>query len=653
MATSSSDNLDISGINIQLEQTKAAPQEMVISPAANEGVPPEEPQYRDPLTRPVHALSVKLIDTYKHINKVYYDAKAKKLKEQSSDSAGRTGVKNNGYDNADYDYIVHNDTGEIFNGRYIIKHKLGKGSFGQVYCAYDQTGGCEVAIKIIKSRKPFTNQAQIEIELLKLLRDNDPADEQNIVHLLDTFMHHDHQCLVFEMMSYNLYDLLKNTRFKGVSLNLIRKFAKQILKALEYLSRSDINIIHCDLKPENILLKHPRRSAIKLIDFGSSCFFDKKTYSYIQSRFYRSPEILLGTMKYSQKIDMWSLGCVLVEMHTGEPLFGGTDALDQITRIIQIRGPMPMEMILEGRSENRTKYFTLADAPDEKKSLDQDLIGGSQSSPLDSNVNAAATSVSKPTTGSNAESSEGNIGDSSKKGSESSATSPPMPQILAASDGTGVSYYVKQPSSSKRPSSKRSRPLSDIVGVYTDGPYGRRKGESGHTVEDYQMFVNLVDKMLSYRPEDRISPSDALREPFMMATGGAVSNDGGATNDKASDSSSIKGSAALNSGIGTKPQKISKVEGTIDLGEDMETDDDNKQKSVTRPSSAPSSLAPHGSKRRIHATTSGNSSTSNTDKEAPVVAGRQQNVQGLATASADEVTSPDLKVRKNTPPDAP
>jgi dual specificity tyrosine-phosphorylation-regulated kinase 1 len=89
---------------------------------------------------------------------------------------------------------------------------MNKGSFGQVFCAYDQVNGNEVAIKIIKSRKPFTQQAQIEIELLKHLRDSDPSDEMNIVHLLDTFMHHEHQCLVFEMMSYNLYDLLKNTR---------------------------------------------------------------------------------------------------------------------------------------------------------------------------------------------------------------------------------------------------------------------------------------------------------------------------------------------------------------------------------------------------------------------------------------------------------
>jgi len=75
------------------------------------------------------------------------------------------------------------------------------------------------------------------------------------VKLITTFMHKNHQCLVFEMLALNLYELLKNTNFRGVSLGLIRKFARQILKALAYLAQPDIDIIHCDLKPENILLR--------------------------------------------------------------------------------------------------------------------------------------------------------------------------------------------------------------------------------------------------------------------------------------------------------------------------------------------------------------------------------------------------------------
>jgi dual specificity tyrosine-phosphorylation-regulated kinase 1 len=141
---------------------------------------------------------------------------------------------------------------------------------------------------------------------------------------------------VFEMLSLNLYELLKNTQFGGVSLNLIRKFAKQVLKALAFLARKDVDIIHCDLKPENILLRHPKKSGVKVIDFGSSCRSNKRMYTYIQSRFYRSPEVMLG-LPYAVSIDMWSLGCILAEMHTGEPLFSGSDQFDQMQKIVKVR----------------------------------------------------------------------------------------------------------------------------------------------------------------------------------------------------------------------------------------------------------------------------------------------------------------------------
>jgi len=84
-------------------------------------------------------------------------------------------------------------------------------------------------------------------------------------------MFRNHLCLVFEMLSYNLYDLLRNTNFRGVSLNLTRKFAQQMCTALLFLATPELSIIHCDLKPENILLCNPKRSAIKIVDFGSSC----------------------------------------------------------------------------------------------------------------------------------------------------------------------------------------------------------------------------------------------------------------------------------------------------------------------------------------------------------------------------------------------
>lgn len=104
------------------------------------------------------------------------------------------------------------------------------------------------------------------------------------------------------------------------------------------------SIIHCDLKPENILLKKPNKSGIKLIDFGSSCFSEEKIYTYIQSRFYRAPEIMLA-IPYTSAIDMWSFGCILAELATGFPIFPGECEPEQMSLIIELIGMPPAEML--------------------------------------------------------------------------------------------------------------------------------------------------------------------------------------------------------------------------------------------------------------------------------------------------------------------
>ena len=203
---------------------------------------------RSPAERPIAKLSVSLIDTYKRINKVYYEERDARRKARAIAAGekveGGLGVHNNGFDDENYDYILR--SGELFNQRYIIKERIGKGSFGQVVRAIDKETNRDVAIKIIKSKKPFLMQAKTEIELLSALNLHDQEDQYNIVRLITHFMFRNHQCLVFEMLSLNLYELLKNTQFSGVSLNLIRKFAKQILRALSYLAMPKVDVIHCD-----------------------------------------------------------------------------------------------------------------------------------------------------------------------------------------------------------------------------------------------------------------------------------------------------------------------------------------------------------------------------------------------------------------------
>ncbi|CAG5127851.1 unnamed protein product, partial [Candidula unifasciata] len=251
-------------------------------------------------TAPLRKLSVDLIKTYKLINEVYYAKKKKRAAagavhgEDTNNKKGKVNphIFNDGYDDSNHDYIVN--PGEKWMDRYEIDSLIGKGSFGQVVKAFDHADQEHVAIKIIKNKKPFLNQAQIEVRLLELMNSNDKENKYYIVRLKRNFMFRNHLCLVFELLSYNLYDLLRNTNFRGVSLNLTRKFAQQLCTALLFLATPELNIIHCDLKPENILLCNPKRSAIKIVDFGSSCQIGQRIYQYIQSRFYRSPEVLLG-----------------------------------------------------------------------------------------------------------------------------------------------------------------------------------------------------------------------------------------------------------------------------------------------------------------------------------------------------------------------
>eukprot|EP00831_Metopus_contortus_P065453 TRINITY_DN58477_c0_g1_i1.p1 TRINITY_DN58477_c0_g1~~TRINITY_DN58477_c0_g1_i1.p1 ORF type:complete len:283 (+),score=39.18 TRINITY_DN58477_c0_g1_i1:395-1243(+) len=117
---------------------------------------------------------------------------------------------------------------------------------------------------------------------------------------------------------------------------------------------SDNSIIHCDLKPENILVKLESKQEVKLIDFGSSCFYNKKVYTYIQSRFYRAPEIMLA-IPYSCAIDMWSLGCILAELYTGLPLFPGESEPEQMALIIELLGKPPAELL--SQAKRRDVFF--------------------------------------------------------------------------------------------------------------------------------------------------------------------------------------------------------------------------------------------------------------------------------------------------------
>ncbi|QSL64359.1 hypothetical protein MERGE_001659 [Pneumocystis wakefieldiae] len=279
---------------------------------------------------------------------------------------GRPGIKKRefstsgdndlGYDDARGDYIII--IGDHIAYRYEIYSILGKGSFGQVIKCFDYKIGKTVAIKIIRNKKSFHAQALVETKILKKLSEWDPNDDYSFIKYIDHFYFRDHLCIVMELLDINLYELIRINDFRGFSLPLIRCFAKQLLQNLVFLKKH--GIIHCDLKPENILLSHGIGTNIKVIDFGSSCFENEKVYTYIQSRFYRSPEVILG-LSYGISIDIWSLGCILAELYTGHPIFPGEDEQEQLACIMEVLG-IPEKYLIE-KSSRRMLFFDSSGNP--------------------------------------------------------------------------------------------------------------------------------------------------------------------------------------------------------------------------------------------------------------------------------------------------
>ncbi|KAG6735046.1 hypothetical protein I3842_01G301000 [Carya illinoinensis] len=245
----------------------------------------------------------------------------------------------------------------VIAGRYYMTEYLGSAAFSKVVQAHDLHTGMDVCLKIIKNDKDFFDQSLDEIKLLKLVNKYDPSDERHILRLYDFFYHQEHLFIVCELLRANLYEFQKFNQESGgeayFTLSRLQVITRQCLEALEYLHH--LGIIHCDLKPENILIKSYRRCEIKVIDLGSSCFLTDNLCLYVQSRSYRAPEVILG-LPYDQRIDIWSLGCILVELCSGEVLFPNDSIVTILARMIGMFGPIDLEMLEQGQETN--KYFT-------------------------------------------------------------------------------------------------------------------------------------------------------------------------------------------------------------------------------------------------------------------------------------------------------
>ncbi|XP_037534540.1 homeodomain-interacting protein kinase 1 isoform X2 [Nematolebias whitei] len=253
----------------------------------------------------------------------------------------------------DYQLVQHEILCSM-SSSYEVLEFLGRGTFGQVAKCWKRGTNEIVAIKILKNHPSYARQGQIEVGILNRLSAEN-ADEYNFVRSYECFQHKGHTCLVFEMLEQNLYDFLKHSKFSPLPLRHIRPILQQVATALMKLK--SLGLIHADLKPENIMLVDPIRQPyrVKVIDFGSASHVSKAVCStYLQSRYYRAPEIILG-LPFCEAIDMWSLGCVIAELFLGWPLYPGASEYDQIRYISQTQG-LPAEYLLSAGTKT-SRFF--------------------------------------------------------------------------------------------------------------------------------------------------------------------------------------------------------------------------------------------------------------------------------------------------------
>ncbi|GAU34260.1 hypothetical protein TSUD_365580 [Trifolium subterraneum] len=256
--------------------------------------------------------------------------------------------------------------GENLTSRYKILRKIGEGTFGQVLECWDRETREMVAIKVVRSVKKYREAAMLEVDVLQLIGKYD-RNGSRCVQIRNWFDYRNHICIVFEMLGPSLYDFLRKNNYRPFPVDLVRELGRQLLESVAFVH--DLRLIHTDLKPENILFispeyvkvpdykvmfrspkegtsykRLPKSSAIKVIDFGSTAY-EHQDHNYIVStRHYRAPEVILG-LGWNFPCDIWSIGCILVELCSGEALFQTHENLEHLAMMERVLGPIPPHML--------------------------------------------------------------------------------------------------------------------------------------------------------------------------------------------------------------------------------------------------------------------------------------------------------------------
>ncbi|XP_029551172.1 cyclin-dependent kinase-like 5 isoform X4 [Salmo trutta] len=235
--------------------------------------------------------------------------------------------------------MKNSDVGDVMN-KFEVLGIVGEGAYGVVLkCRHKETNEI-VAIKKFKDSEENEEVKETTLRELKMLR---TLKQENIVELKEAFRRRGKLYLVFEYVEKNMLELLEELP-NGVPSDKVRNYIYQLIKAIHWCHKNDI--VHRDIKPENLLISSD--DVLKLCDFGFARNLsegnDANYTEYVATRWYRSPELLLGA-PYGKAVDMWSVGCILGELSDGQPLFPGESEIDQLFTIQKVLGPLPTEQM--------------------------------------------------------------------------------------------------------------------------------------------------------------------------------------------------------------------------------------------------------------------------------------------------------------------
>lgn len=215
---------------------------------------------------------------------------------------------------------------------------VGSGTFGDVFVAEEKATKEKVAIKRLKKSVNNNNSSSSSYNILmereiSILRS---LSHVNVMSIRDVIKVDDNDCVLMDCMQHDLGGLIQNFHHQ-FTYGQIKCYAKQLAEGVAYLHRS--NILHRDLKPANILVS--KNHIIKISDFGLACIYYQGIVHEdceMVSLWYRAPEILMGSRNYSFEIDVWSYGCILVELLQKKPFLAGTSSQEQAQLVYEVFG---------------------------------------------------------------------------------------------------------------------------------------------------------------------------------------------------------------------------------------------------------------------------------------------------------------------------